>query len=62
MWRFGRRVTIGVKGGATGASLATSRFLREGYVLLSDPEPVLRNVLEQIGTWQETEDREATGA
>jgi hypothetical protein len=31
----------------------------EGYVLLTEPEPVLRKALEVIGTWQEAEDREA---
>ena len=34
----------------------------EGYVLLTEPEPVLRKVLEQIDTWQESEDREEVRA
>lgn len=35
---------------------------QEGYVLLTNPEPVLRKVLEQVGTWREVEDREAASA
>lgn len=34
----------------------------EGYLLLSEPEPVLRKVLEQIEAWREVEDREAARA
>jgi hypothetical protein len=34
----------------------------EGYVLLTEPESVLRKALEQIGTWQEVEDRKVASA
>ncbi|MGW4214796.1 hypothetical protein ACWEIJ_42905 [Lentzea sp. NPDC004789] len=42
-----------------GVDLLDQRLPSEdGYVLLTEPEPVLSKALEQIDTWQESEDRE----
>lgn len=46
-----------------GVDLLDQRLPSEGgYMLLAEPESVLRKVLEQIDTWLESEDREAARA